>query len=244
MKCKSIEQLLPLYIEGDLPPRKTRRASDHLRDCPACRAKASEYRDSQAWLHAQGPLDLDESVFDDLRGQVLRRIHAHPAQGGVRSLRLILAVAVTLCVIAAGLVVYLSQRGPRSVQETPAELVQNPAMPALREPEKVEHAPGSKGGAEKRQPPHAARRGARVEPPAAAARLATEENGGKVDIEALPDPAAVPQWPLMSSGADTRTDEEDQAETDTLRIEIQTSDPNIRIIWFARYSAKPALETE
>lgn len=223
MKCRRIEESLPLFVSGDLSRRKERVVADHLSGCPDCDTQAAEYRESRAWLQTQGHLDLGESAFDDLRGQVLRRIRAHPAQSGVRDLRFILAVVVTFFVIAAGILVYLSKRDSGTEQRSAPDLVENPARPAPREPDRAERAAASTRVSEKRRP---SRRGSRSSP-----------------TEPVVATAAVPQAPaFVSSVADAASSEED--ETDTLRIEIQTSDPNIRIIWFARLSGKPSVQTE
>lgn len=226
MKCRRVEEVLPLLVEGDLGRRKSLRMAKHLEDCRSCRDLAAEYRESQSWLRTNSQkLDLDESVFDGLRRQVLSQIRQDNVATGVRGPRFIPAVAVGILIIVAGIALYFSQRDRQSDGSRSPELVQEQRETPAGTPQKVIRAAVPRSASKRVKP----RR--RVTP---AVRVEREE----VAITPTEQPLVsdVPEVSMSGSA--------EQVDPHTLRIEIQTSDPNIRIIWFARSPSKPESEDQ
>ena len=46
MKCKLVEKLLPAYIEGVLPPKRSEQLERHVDDCPHCRKELQTFEET------------------------------------------------------------------------------------------------------------------------------------------------------------------------------------------------------
>jgi anti-sigma factor RsiW len=79
MSCSQFEELIALYIEGDLPERNIRPVEEHLKLCPACREFAEELTASQSALKALGSEPVDEALYSQMRQRVLTEIGARQA---------------------------------------------------------------------------------------------------------------------------------------------------------------------
>jgi anti-sigma factor RsiW len=74
MNCGKIEELLALYVEGDLDGHEVEQVEAHLEACPACRSFAEGMRASQAALKALGREEIDPAVFVRVRSRVMERV--------------------------------------------------------------------------------------------------------------------------------------------------------------------------
>ncbi|HYE75853.1 MAG TPA: zf-HC2 domain-containing protein, partial [Blastocatellia bacterium] len=74
MNCQRVEQLLPLFVEGDLKNKQVASVSLHLAGCENCKLLAEDFKQSQQWLRSSLPLEFDEGFFDGLRNSVHREI--------------------------------------------------------------------------------------------------------------------------------------------------------------------------
>jgi hypothetical protein len=208
MKCQVVQRLLPLFVEGDLPERKSARVRLHLEDCLGCRGVQEQYRRSQQWLRASALPAVDGERLEALRRAVWRQIDQQPRpaplwlaiERGWASLRR-WASQPPVAVAALGLVVLGSVTMTRGL-----------------------------GGS---------RLGAQLD---LASQPALEE---RIDEWAEPaeDPellaAATPEE--MADGTENGQSEGepvDENAASKMRIEIQTQDPNVRIIWFAPAAAE------
>jgi anti-sigma factor RsiW len=75
MSSHHVDDLLPLWIEGDLDVRESRAVEAHLAECGHCRAEAAALRGSQAWLKS-ATLPFGAEDREELRQAVLARIQA------------------------------------------------------------------------------------------------------------------------------------------------------------------------
>jgi Putative zinc-finger len=226
-----MEELIPLYVEGDLGERGASGVRAHLQTCAACRALVAEYEASQAWLRAAAPPDFDDAFVDTMRAGLMRELAASetapPFAERLRDWllprRLALATAALLVIfITVTLFIYRSRsqvslQGEQAVEHPPAPPVLNHVDKS--EPASVNARPVNQS---KRRTPrraalliakHSRRDNKRAAPP-------QDHLIAKHPLDALP---AMPM-----DGSDAAT-----ASAEMLRIEIQTADPNIRIIWFA-----------
>lgn len=74
MNCKDVQELLPLHVGGDLAAKKAQALTAHLEDCSACRASAAEYRESfQLTKNSQAPV-FSAEFYDEIRQSVLSDI--------------------------------------------------------------------------------------------------------------------------------------------------------------------------
>jgi hypothetical protein len=236
MNCRRVEKLIPLYVEGDLASGIADRLTSHLDWCGRCNWLADEYKESQSWLRTSEPPEFDEASLNGLKAGVLRRIEETSAKPSLLaslmqqwSRRQVLALSAALLIIFGVVVFYIYQArmsvNPPIVQT--AKQAPDRERPPLNEPQKTPDTGTATGAGLSKQ--HHGRshanikaRGAnltiteqKVERPLMSQRSRLEESGAV---------SAEPTGALPGSGDDP---------PEMLRIEIQTSDPNIRIIWFA-----------
>lgn len=125
---------LPLWVEGDLPEAETLRISEHLTECPSCRAVAEALQESQSWLKDAPPLPFDETDFAALRQDVLARLAAEaPARTHARVFRLTTWGSL-LATAAALLFVVISSRSSLQKPLPPADASHPLPRPADPQP--------------------------------------------------------------------------------------------------------------
>jgi|SRR4051812_45356360 anti-sigma factor RsiW len=212
MSCDSVSRLVPLYVEDDLPSRRAEAMRSHLGGCLSCRALLEGYRASQRSLHGMRRPEIGGAALDDLRRTVWRRIRALPPRSAVG--RRVDQIWVSLRAWAsqpamAALVIFAVVGGSF-------------ALSRVTEPGTVSSVrPGPLGRSRMAEAPRndevvavdpAAADDEAPEPNLALAQADFDEGGE------TPDPDSVEGGP----GGD-----------DSLRIEIQTPDPDVRIIWFS-----------
>jgi anti-sigma factor RsiW len=77
MKCEKVFQELIAYLEGRLAPAERSQIEEHLANCPACRARAEEFRG--VWSVMDELPAIEPSLGFDAR--VRQRIAAEPSRG-------------------------------------------------------------------------------------------------------------------------------------------------------------------
>lgn len=239
MKCTRAEKFLPLYVAGDLAGRRTaRRVASHLATCERCRAVAEEYDASRNLVCAVAtlPPDFDGAFYEELRRSVLAEIKrerprlAPPAPAGFASLfntaRFAYAASLVLIIAAVAALSLYSYLGRKSEDAARPQNViadvnrERTGTPSATATPLSTQAPT--GGARqtvrqrrvdllKHTPAHAKRN-----PPAPEIVAAPGEHAAEIARNSS-----------GNSGGETTVAPE------VSRIEIQTSDPNIRIIWLS-----------
>lgn len=223
MKCTHIEKLLPLFVENDLDERQIRLIADHLESCISCRSLSEQYAESQGWLRASPAFAFSEKTDAALRDSIRREIAADRkpdsrwSAWGFKSAFAFSATAAIL--LGMGLSFWRSKPEPKPIARSKGTIEQPNVSPTRADS-------WSNAGAilsEKRGQQHRPVRQSppRIEavqlPPAPSFRplLILSDHAAALDI-AMVQPGSPPEM---------------------LRIEIQTDDPNIRIIWFAPRTA-------
>jgi predicted anti-sigma-YlaC factor YlaD len=180
--------LLPLWVEEDLPRETAAAVEVHLVECPACREAADRLRQSQTWLREALASPFVAVDQDRLRQAVMDRIRTEPLGAPTRRFApaLLAAAAVLMVVVLTwnrpqGKANPLSAVGSAPMTET--------ASPAHPLPPRLELAKASHPQAQAHSRPR-------------------------------PDSTALPQG-------------------EPTRIEFQTADPTIRIIWLAQATPLP-----
>lgn len=258
MRCARFEQLLPLYAGGDLDAAAVERTEAHLRTCADCARAADEYKGVPHWVRLYTAPEFAEDFFDGIRRNVLREIETEAAAPGLAQTfsrffsRTALAFAsVAALVITSALILGLylgGRRAPESLQaaDSPRPSVAEGLATAGRTEATPPPASGGRtiatsspapgrasaqgGGFEtKRTRPRVKAHAAVVaggRPPGGATVAATETASGAGPERS---PAATP----TADGAAGRTEVAGAAPAapQALRIEMQTRDPNVRIIW-------------
>lgn len=74
MNCRRVQALLPLHAGADLAARESEGVRIHLETCAACRTLAEEFAASGAWLQAAPPPEFDEAFLAALRADVQQAI--------------------------------------------------------------------------------------------------------------------------------------------------------------------------
>jgi len=227
MQCTHVEKLIPLFAGDDLPAREADALRRHLESCANCRRLAAEFEESRGWLRGFPAPQFDDVVLNDMRDSVLRDIgrienRSRRLQWIVPGWNLRFAFVTSLAMLLIGALFSLAI---------------NRRQPQRHDPEskKVELSPGKTPDdranyAGKTEKSKAVRRkfGRKPIKPGPNESPQTEAERVEPDLTAQNMEAAFP----AADPADTDPD----ADQDALRIEIQTADPNIRIIWFARKS--------
>ena len=236
MNCRRVEKLIPLYVEGDLAPGIADRLASHLDWCGRCNWLADEYKESQSWLRTSEPPEFDEAFLDNLKAGVLSRIEETSARPSLLaslmqqwSRRQVLALSAALLIIFGVVVFYIYQarmggRTPVVERAHHAPDSESPPSNDTRRNDGTETATGAGLGRRHHHKSHATTRSRGGNPTSAEQTfempLVSQTHRSGDSATASAEPAVL----LPSSGDDS---------PEMLRIEIQTSDPNIRIIWFA-----------
>ena len=242
---------MPLYAAGDLPAgRESRAVAAHVAGCASCAALAEEYSASREWARAADAVpEFGEEFYESLRAGVLDRVNRDTrpaAPSRVASFfpalfagrRLAYAASLSLAACALALALYFFNDGGQPQRN---EIADVPSGGGLIVPQ--QHAPASPTPPDvttqehdgEQQPstqatPRAGRR---------RARPAGEITGGSFKRtptlrRAAPTPDAATERVLTAASGASLPGVAPRAETASVsRIEIQTADPDIRIIWLA-----------
>jgi putative zinc finger protein len=228
MLCAHAEKLIPLFAGDDLPAREADALRLHMESCANCRRLAAEFEESREWLREFPAPQFDEAALDGMRVSVLRDIGRIENRSrrfqwialGWQGWNLRFAIAASLALLLFGALFSLainrrqSPRDPESNQaglspdKTPADGASNEKQIAVDKPVRRKF-------------------GRKLSKPRPKESPQTET--GKIE----PDPIIQNMGavePADQSISDYPAPDPNQ---DMLRIEIQTADPNIRIIWFA-----------
>lgn len=242
MRCEHFEKLIPLYIGGDLEPLEADSVRQHLNTCAHCRQLNAEFQASQAWLTGFAVPKFDEASFANMRASVFREIERQEKRGSWTnwinwllpkwSPRLMLASAAVALAVTTGLVsvVYRQQTVPvKSGGEVIADAGQVITATGRERTDSLQQEGNRVATAPRSAPrPKHSRVTSTPLPPEAF------NNGGFSNVL---EPPVIPEESAEQVGTTapaeplTATAAQEPAEKEMLRIEFQTADPNIRIIW-------------
>jgi len=238
MRCELSEKLIPLYIGGDLEQAESDGLRLHLENCAACSRVAGEFQASQSWFAAAPLPDFDEASFANMRASVLSQIERRQSFRKWFELllpkwnpRMMLAASAVALAVATGLMIAVYRE-----QTIPA---QNGEETFANNSEKAEGSAGNKNSS----PPtgnggNGTATGrvstATVRERANPRSQQRESNRAATESIELP-PEAFQNDPFGQPNNELQQVEDSivaEAEPkEMLRMEIQTADPNIRIIW-------------
>lgn len=235
LNCKRTARMISLYVAGDLVGVPEREVAAHLAACEKCGRLAEEFSESSRLLtEAFMPPDFGAEFYSGVRHAVLGEIASDQmlARPSLFRPRWLYATAFAALVIVSGVMLqhFLSNR-----RETPANVARAPQVgsqptspPAeVPSPRKQHELPGKPGGLALAGPHRSSRHFAGTTQPDALSAQAALVNGAQVE-------------PAMQSSTSLGPVAL-EASSQISRIEIQTADPNIRIIWLSpRESREPA----
>jgi hypothetical protein len=252
MNCKHVQELLPLYVGRDLEAKGAQIAA-HIQSCADCAVSFAEYRETRQLLQEFAPPLFSEAVYDDIRQNVLREI-GNNVPGSLRptltqsmlslfQTRPRWAVASALLLALGVSALYFMAMRPGNLKNGGQQVAKS--VGALEEP-KPDPRPISQGAeASLSSPGKGNDHNNTGVPPATAGSVNHPYKAGRKNPRPTVDRPGSVAWNMSAprpSNAETlpngqsEPDAEsilDPAARKTLRMEIQTRDPNIRIIWFS-----------
>jgi anti-sigma factor RsiW len=239
MNCRRVEKLIPLYVEGDLESQSRERIASHLEWCGRCNWLADEFRESQSWLHSTQPPEFDEAFLNSLKADALKLIAESNSRPSLLasliqqwSRRQVFALAGAVIIVVAVVVLYVYQASTSGRLQI-ADTTKRTELQGAR-PEETQSASGKTPdtgvatGADLKKPRrsrHHRSVNALARSPVFSTEPIESPLASNISRSGGSGPGSFePSLEPSGSGDDSPA---------MLRIEIQTSDPNIRIIWFA-----------
>lgn len=239
MNCRRVEKLIPLYVEGDLKSRVSDPVASHLEWCGRCNWLADEFRESQNWLRSSELPDFDEAFLDNFKADALKLIAETNSKPSLLSSlmqqwnrRQVFALSTAILIIAGVFVFYVYQAGTNArLQVAETTVTTEPEGTPAPEPQRA----ADKGHDSRMATGAASRAPHRMKTPTSAKERTDISLVPTQTIESsLPTQMSRLQGPgFASSEPASELPKSSDDLPPMLRIEMQTSDPNIRIIWFA-----------
>jgi hypothetical protein len=262
VNCKHVQELLPLYVGHDLEEKRAKLVTAHVRNCAECASSADEYRETRQLLQQFAPPPFSDAVYAGIRRRVLQEIgrestaQARPQL--VASLfrpRIRWAFATALLFAVCLFAFYFSTNrtnerqhvaiNPPVVDPSKGDEQPTPQPRDDKPPSSGRESGGSTGAlGDRNNGSHGAIAGSvnrvqqsqrRKSPGAAAVARSWSGSVNKAKTRAI-----VEASPKTNSAGDPDAglDRDPGSSQKTLRMEIQTRDRNIRIIWFSQPTKK------
>ena len=242
MNCKKAAQLIPLFVEADLEAAERQRVTEHLESCDSCGKTVKEFQASQSLLRSVALPEFDETVFSPVRSSVLNEI-ACPQISNVSNpfwhWKTAFAASLATIILTSGAVNYWPDATENIVAQIPGNSDKKHEFSAVASSKDL--VKPSSVSSKVLKPRRGCKNIARGEV------SASERNPGKIGTNhSSPERATafhtqiIPESVAPSETTDPKADlittaipKPENTEPEMLRIELQTADPNIRIIWFA-----------
>jgi hypothetical protein len=228
MNCKHVEELLPLYAGHDLEDESDRLIAAHLQNCTACASSARKYDQANQLLQQFESPQFSDAAYAAVRRNVLREIESGSSAFSLRELilspfqpRVRWAFSTAVLLVVCAFAYYsIADRSNRIVPDSHAVVTAtpNPGSNQIVRPGREDVQP----------PPVKSSRGPRLNPPGLVPRHFVQR--GEKQTVAVNSVQSLPEQPNIKPLNTAVTSDK------SLRVEIQTKDPNIRIIWFSHPS--------
>ena len=246
LNCTQVEELLPLYVSRDLEATREPLLATHLESCAACSVAAVEYRQTRQLIQEFAPPAFSEDLYAGIRQNVWRQLESESTTSSRWDavidlfrprLAWAFAAVALLAVSVFGLYLFANRSSvpERIAAFTPAaspnvanrDLAPSPEEGTRVQPVKPAEVPKKQLLTGRRPPLRRTQRNA------------TNDSADAV-VVARSTPSLTSD---TSSGVnlDTQSDaSSDRNSEKLLRMELQTRNPNIRIIWFSQREPKHA----
>jgi hypothetical protein len=222
MTCQDFELQIALLTEGDLSASEAERVELHLARCPQCRRFAEEIAESQTALKTYGPLEPHPNELVALRSAVMTRIPIHEKSRRFRlfSWTFVWRFAAAVAIVAAGT---LAWRTPD--RAVPQEKVSNVRLtPPPSASDIIPSGPQSNPSYSVSRNDASGGRAYRASSRLAGIRHLRQTSRRHIVNQVVSKPSSFSVQKKM-------------------RIEIQTADPNIRIIWLSNAQESPSVSS-
>lgn len=238
LNCRRTARMISLYVAGDLVGAPEREVATHLAACDACRRLAEEFSESSSLLTEACALPAFGSEFySGIRCAVLGEIASEQtlSKPSLFRSRWLYATAFAVLVIVSGVMLQrFVGAGPGTPRDVPTVKVQPTSGPTdVRSTRKKHERTGTRSGQSNNVLASANRHRSSRHPeemrmPDTLVAAQAARNSGTQVGPAMPSITSVEPVALETT-------------SQVSRIEIQTADPNIRIIWLSpRESREPA----
>lgn len=233
MNCTQVEELLALYAGHDLAGKHEQLVAAHLQSCVACSLAVAEYRDARGLMQDFAPAVFDDEVYAEIRENVWKRIESQPQSRALFEWlgvwfqpRLGWAAAAALMITVSFVGLYFIAKEfnvpPTVIVDVPRVMVPS-VGPTPETGGGVPYYPDT--GAPNKRQVNMPKRQRKLD------RMVAPDRGNSL-VAYLPDAEVTT---VQSAARVIGTDNVDLAapgSEKSVRLEIQTSNPNIRIIWF------------
>ena len=208
MSTPHVTEKLPLWVSGDLSEQDTLSVQAHLDSCPACRSEAQAYRETLSWLKEPVEAPFTQEEHDSVRNSVMAKIRQSQQSNNPNNSN--------------------NQKASNVRRFIPWLLAAAASIPAAM----------MFYSQEEKAAPKTVVASARPGGPMASQQLqqtgAVSSDATQTSLEqAAYKPVKRSNQSAYSARAKSRPAGLER-ETSVTRIEFQTEDPNIRIIWFPR----------
>jgi len=236
MNCKHVQELLPLYAGRDLEGKGAQMVMAHVQSCMECAGSIDEYRETRQLLKQFAPPPASDAVYAGIRQRVLREIEQEAAAPGLSRLldslfrprlRWAVATALALAVSVFALYFIANRRNKQQQVASSGRTLDVPTSPAItgvdvrpvqtRDP--VQGLAAITHQSLRRKSSGAAADRSR-------STTVNSTGPGSMSAQTLPNENNTSEADAVPAGESARPEK-------TLRVEMQTRDPNIRIIWFS-----------
>jgi Putative zinc-finger len=239
MNCTHIKRLIPLYVGGDLNTEAVAGVRKHIETCERCRDLVAEFEESQSWLRDFTAPQFDETVFENLRDAVreeIARVESRPSLFDllmpVWNIRSVIAASLALALLTAGLLLYTN----RSKAPDKPLTVNKGTVPVSKGETEQNHGDVIERGEQRhsRRQKLAASHRPHRNPAPPVVNTKGETQLPVLGVIALNDRAIERHLGIQEIRLPSQSDitMKQNVDREMLRIEMQTADPNIRIIWF------------
>lgn len=262
MNCQKHELLIALAVEGDLSDREAASVTTHLAGCATCRQFAVESGESQASLRRAGFDDFAEATLIELRCAVMNEIALRPQPNifwsrFFRPLRWQYATLAGLLILFAPLLLYLmnaghsSQRPGAGKEPTPNASAQRTVMNENTVAQNNEAVSPPRKSSSRHQPARSTQSQLKYARAVVISQPVNQEAAFTAPERSQPFAMPFADEQLIAGMTETATPADSSVEVEStppadnkLRMEIQTRDPNIRIIWFVNKEPRRVVGTE
>lgn len=242
-KCARAARRLPLFVTSDLTRRQGRFVAAHIKTCESCRQLVAEFQASRSWLQQGAQVEFADEFYEGIRSAVLSQIAAQrprarqlpPAFFFVPQLNrsLAFAASVALLCLFAALAHQLAVRRKAKQPGVQAIHSQQHPTPAASLLPKTSPDGGSLAGQNpqpKLRDPIPPQRRANQFTHNGSRTTSLRSTAPRSQPSSLKDRTASPSLVLQKQ-PDAAPVAHTAAMEEVSRIEMQTADPNIRIIW-------------
>lgn len=94
MRCKKLIRILPKYVDGELPDKRSALVREHIRNCPDCAAEAKALEKMRSLLRTAGAVEAPEAYWETYWDRLEKKLPDEPLPFRIRS-RMWTAIAAT-----------------------------------------------------------------------------------------------------------------------------------------------------